>query len=117
MPWLSARIVPSFESVFVFTTAGAADVVVEVGEDAASVVAVDAAFLLEPELPHAPSASPTTTMTAPAPPREMTETRIDPPQGSTCIPWEYERRSRADCGRRCAAATRSGGSGGIAACR
>src|SRR6266853_5807651 len=83
MPWLSARIVPSFESVFVFTTAGAADVVVEVGEVAASVVAVDAAFLLEPELPHAPSASPTTTMAAPAPPREMTEARIDPPQGST----------------------------------
>src|SRR5438132_13464142 len=83
MPWLSARIVPSFVSVFVFTTAGAAGVVVVVEEFVASVVAVDTAFLLEPELPHAPSVSPTPTMTATAPPREVTETPIDPPHGST----------------------------------
>src|SRR5438270_8369799 len=98
MLWLSARIVPSFVSVFVFTTAGAAGVVVVVEEFVASVVAVDTAFLLEPELPHAPSVSPTLTMTATAPPREMTETPIEPSSWfDPAFPWDYEGSGRADC--------------------
>src|SRR5260370_34432520 len=82
MPWLSARIVPSFGSVLVVTIAADGVVLVDVADTVAAVVAVDAAVWLLPELLHAPSVSPTATPTAA--PRAMRVLCIDPPLVRSC---------------------------------